>query len=73
MIAANRVLVRLPCAILLNRWAAAGNFDAAFYAVQAIELLAGAINLMLMDLKARDGLRVAGRLRVALPTALRPW
>jgi hypothetical protein len=33
------------------------------YAVQAIELVAGALNLALMGLNARDGLRMAGRLR----------
>lgn len=62
-IAANGLLVLVPCAIVLNRWAAAGSFDAAFYAVQAIELVAGAANLTLMGLNARDGLRMAGRLR----------
>ena len=60
-IAANGLLV--PCAIFLNRWAAGGAFDTTFYVVQAIELIAGAINLTLMSLNARDGLRMAGRLR----------
>jgi hypothetical protein len=63
-IAANGLLVLVPCAIVLNRWAAAGAFDASFYAVQAIELLAGATNFMLMGLNFRDGLRLAGRIRV---------
>ena len=62
-IAANGLLVLVPCAILLNRWAAAGSFDTAFYVVQAIELVAGATNLTLMGLNTRDGLRMAGRLR----------
>jgi hypothetical protein len=68
-IAANGLLV--PCAILLDRWAAAGTFDTGFYVVQAIELLAGATNLMLMGLNVRDGLRMAGRLRAALPAGTR--
>jgi hypothetical protein len=63
-IAANGLLVLVPCAIVLNRWAAAGSFDTSFYGVQAIELIAGASNLVLMGLNARDGLRMAGRLRV---------
>lgn len=67
-IAANGLLVLVPCAIFLNRWAAAGMFDTTFYVVQAIELIAGAINLTLMILNARDGLRLAGRLRVSSPT-----
>ena len=66
-IAANGLLVLLPCAIVLDRWAAAGSFDTPFYIVQAIELLAGAGNLTLMGLNVRDGLRMAGRLRVAAP------
>jgi hypothetical protein len=64
-IAANGLLVLVPCAIVLDRWAAAGAFDTSFYAVQAVELVAGAINLTLMGLNVRDGLRMAGRLRVA--------
>jgi hypothetical protein len=62
-IAANGLLVLVPCAIVLNRWAGAGLFDTTFYVVQGIELFAGATNLALMFLNARDGLRMAGRLR----------
>jgi hypothetical protein len=61
-IAANGLLL-VPCALVLDRWAGAGAFDARFYAVQTLELVAGAINLMLMGLNVRDGLRMAGRLR----------
>ena len=68
-IAANGLLVLVPCAIVLNRWAAAGTFDTTFYVVQAIELIAGATNLALMGLNARDGLRMVGRLRRGLPAA----
>lgn len=67
-IAANGLLVLMPCAIALNRWAAAGTFDTTFNVVQAIELIAGAANFVLMGLNVRDGLRMAGRLR-AVPTA----
>ena len=62
-IAANGLLVLVPCAIVLDRWASAGAFDAPFYALQAVELVAGALNLWLMGLNVRDGLRMAGRLR----------
>jgi hypothetical protein len=64
-IAANGLLVLVPCAIVLNRWAAAGAFDSTFYGVQVIELIAGAANFALMGLNVRDGLRMAGRLRAA--------
>ena len=62
-IAANGLLVLLPAAIFLNMWAAQGVFDNRFYIVQAVELLAGAINLLLMGLNIRDGLKLTGRLR----------
>lgn len=71
IIAANGLLVLVPCAIVLNRWAAAGSFDASFYVVQAIELIAGAANFVLMALNMRDGLRLAGLLRVTPPLASR--
>ncbi len=71
-IAANGLLVLVPCAIFLNRWAAAGTFDTSFYLVQAIELIAGAINLTLMGMNVRDGLRMAGRLRVSPPATRVP-
>ena len=70
-IAANGLLVLVPCAIALNRWAAAGTFDTTFYVVQAIELIAGATNFALMGLNVRDGRRMAGRLRTSPPVAAR--
>lgn len=66
-IAANGLLVLVPCAIVLDRWASAGSFDTAFYAVQTIEMLAGVTNLALMGLNVRDGLRMTGRVRIAPP------
>ncbi len=62
-ISANGLLVLLPTAIFLDQWASAGSFDSKFYVVQTAELLAGAINLTLMGLNIRDGLRVSGRFR----------
>ena len=59
IIAANGLLVLVPCALTLHRWAAAGAFDSAFYGVQAVELIAGGINFTLMVLNARDGLRIS--------------
>jgi hypothetical protein len=69
IIAANGLLVLVPCAIVLDRWAAAGAFGTAFYVVQGIELVAGATNLVLMGLNVRDGLRMAGRLRGRVASA----
>ncbi|MCO5056022.1 hypothetical protein [Thermomonas sp.] len=64
LVAANGVLVLLPSAFVLASWANAGRFDGAFYALQALELLAGAANITLLTLNLRDGLRLAGRLPV---------
>jgi hypothetical protein len=70
-IAANGLLVLVPCAMVLNHWAAAGAFDTAFYVVQAIELIAGATNFVLMAGNVRDGLRMAGRRRAGPAVAAR--
>lgn len=59
-IAANGLLVLVPCALVLDRWAAASAIDTGFYVVQAVELVAGAVNLTLMGLNIRDGLRMRG-------------
>ena len=64
-IGANGVLVLIPCAIFLDRWASAGAFDTTFYIVQGIELVAGATNLTLMSMNIRDGLRMSGRFRAS--------
>ncbi|KMW45439.1 hypothetical protein PQH03_12615 [Ralstonia insidiosa] len=64
-IAANGLLILVPAAIFLSVRAQAGMFDGAFYAVQAVELLAGAINVTLIGLNIRDGLRLSRRRRVA--------
>ncbi len=58
---ANGLLVLLPSAWVLAGWASAGRFDAAFYTLQGVELLAGAVNWTLLTLNMRDGLRMAGR------------
>jgi hypothetical protein len=65
-IAANGLFVLLPSAVLLDRWASQGMFDDTFYVVQGVELLAGAINLMLMGMNIRDGLRMSGRFHAML-------
>ena len=64
-IGANGVLVLIPCAIFLERWASVGAFDTTFYVVQGIELIAGAINLTLMSMNIRDGLKMSGRFRAS--------
>ena len=67
-IAANGILVLIPSALFLAARAQAGLFDGWFYAVQALELVAGAINLTLLGLNMRDGLRLAGGRKRAVTT-----
>lgn len=54
IIAINGILILIPCAIYLNILASSATFDSVFYSVQAIELLAGATNIILMFLNIRD-------------------
>ena len=61
-IAMNGILILAPSALILAALAARGDFGAGFYVLQAIELIAGATNLVLMSLNIRDGLMLSGRL-----------
>ncbi|MPY23180.1 hypothetical protein [Shewanella sp. YLB-07] len=57
--AANGLVILLPAAIILNSWAQAGQFDTQFYIVQAIELIAGACNLVLLGKNAIAGRKLS--------------
>ncbi len=61
IIAANGVIILLPSAIFLAQWAEAGLFDARFYTVQVLEIIAGAANITLLSLNMRDGIALARR------------
>lgn len=63
IIAANGIFILIPCALFLDRWAAAGMFETRFVVVQSLELAAGAVNLTLMGLNMRDGLKLTGKLK----------
>ncbi|MCE6967377.1 hypothetical protein [Cereibacter sphaeroides] len=54
-IAANGLLVLIPAALFLAAKARAGEFDGTFRAVQAVELVAGALNILMMSRNIRDG------------------
>lgn len=62
VIALNSVIL-VPSAVVLASRANAGTFDTSFYGMQAVELVAVGVNLVLMGLNIRDGLRVSGRAR----------
>ncbi|WP_299923128.1 FAD-dependent oxidoreductase [uncultured Pelagimonas sp.] len=61
IIAANGLLILVPMAFLLEARASAGTFDGLFYLLQGVELVAGAVNLTLMGLNMRDGIRLSGK------------
>ena len=61
-IGANGLLVMIPCALFLNSKAATDELDTMFYAVQAVELIVGLLQLTLLGRSFRDGLKLAGRL-----------
>lgn len=63
MIGANGVLILIPSALFLASKASTASFDSAFYAVQALELAAGAANITLLGFNMRDGLKMKGWLR----------
>lgn len=60
VVAANGLLVLLPSAFMLASWANAGRFDGVFYLLQGVELLAGAVNVSLLVMNLRDGLKLSG-------------
>ena len=60
-LAVNGLLILVPSAMFLAFRASAGTFDTWFYVVQALELVAGAINITLIGLNCRDGIRVRRR------------
>ena len=63
IIAVNGLLILVPAAWFLAGKAAAGEFDAVFYTVQVIELVAGAANLTMMGMNIRDGLKMTGKIK----------
>ncbi|MCK9531061.1 MAG: hypothetical protein WCZ20_10960 [Hydrogenophaga sp.] len=62
VIAANGLLVLVPLALYLNHLAAEGAFDTTFYGLQALELMAGATNLVLMVGNVALGRRMAANI-----------
>lgn len=69
IIAANGLLILMPAAFYLARLASLGDLGAWFYGVQAIELVAGSINLSLMSLNICDGLLLTQRLKASARAA----
>ena len=66
--AANGLLVLVPSAVFLGWRAQTGDLGAAFAVVQIVELIAGAVNVVLLGLNMRAGMAMRGR-RVGARTA----
>lgn len=71
LIAANGLLVMLPAAVFLSFRASAGTFDTVFYAVQVAEICGGLLQLALLGLNLRDGLRMTAKKRALAHKAAR--
>jgi hypothetical protein len=54
LIALNGIVILIPSAIYLNILASNAQFDVVFYGIQALELIAGATNLVLMFMNIQD-------------------
>ena len=61
-IALNGIFILMPCALFLNIRAGAGNLDALFFTVQALEIIAGGTNIVLMAKNFGEGLKLSGKL-----------
>lgn len=59
------IIVLVPSALLLLPLAMQGQGGAIYWALQIVELLAGATNITLLSLNMRDGLRLSRRRAVA--------
>lgn len=59
LVAANGLCVLLPCALTLNAKAKSGDFGLTFWAIQAVELGFATLQLTLVALNFRDGLRLS--------------
>ncbi len=68
LIAGNGLLILVPSAFFLAARAESGSFDTAFNLVQILELAAGALNITLLALNMRDGLKMTAKRRVARMT-----
>jgi hypothetical protein len=56
----NGILILIPASLHLSSRSQAGDCDAGFYTVQAVEFIAGALNIALLGLNMRDGRRLTG-------------
>lgn len=63
LLAVNGLVIMVPSALFLYSKAAAGQYDASFYAVQVLELVVGVVQFVMLGKNWRAGLVLSGRLR----------
>lgn len=63
IIAPNGIFILVPAALFLRWKAGNAELDSAFYTVQMIEIIAGTVNLILLGMSMRDGLKMRGRFK----------
>lgn len=80
VIALSAPLIVLPCAVMLQRLATAGEIHGVFFAIQGqeVELVAGPLSMALPVLSVRDGLVPRGRRgnraqRTGIPQKFNPF
>jgi CDGSH-type Zn-finger protein len=68
------LLILLPCAYFLSKWAVADSFGPLFYVVQTVELLASGVVIAMVGLNIRDGMALTGRIarKAAAPGSKSP-
>lgn len=59
VIGANGLCILVPCAFFLAFRASELKFGGVFYSIQCLELVSGSINLALLVMNFRDGVRMA--------------
>lgn len=69
VVAAIGLLVLVPCVLYLGSTSSSSGLGTHFHEVQAVELVAGAVNITLMTLNVRDGLRLTRRIGARRVTA----
>ena len=62
LVAMNGLLVLVPSAILLKQMVMEGNFGIYYTIIQSIELIAGAVNITLLFIAFRQGLKITKRI-----------
>ncbi|NVK18323.1 MAG: hypothetical protein HWE30_06500 [Methylocystaceae bacterium] len=62
IIALNGLIILVPSAVILQQMAVSGKFGTLYLIIQSIELIAGALNIILLGIAFRQGLKFTKRI-----------